>query len=166
MKRAVIYSSATGNTKKLAEAIHAAMPAGTGLYAVGEAPPPEEFDLLVCGFWIDRGVADAKADAYLKRINGKKVFSFFTLGADPTSDHAQECVAKTPGFYGEGCTSLGVFHCQGAISPKLIEWMKQLPADHPHAADDERRARWARAASHPDQADCAAAAKAVLAAIG
>ena len=161
MKAAVVYSTLTGNTRKVAEAVRAAMPEGTGLYAVEDAPAPEQFDLIAMGFWVDRGVADAKAAAYMKTITGKKVFSFFTLGADPNSEHAKSCVEKTPQFYGENCESIGTFHCQGAVDPKMIEWMMKLPPEHPHAPNEERRKRWAEAALHPNQADFDAAAEAV-----
>ena len=161
MKTAVIYSSETGNTKKVAEAIRAAMPEGAELHAIEDAPPPAAYDLLVIGFWVDKGVADAKASAYMKTITNKKVFSFFTLGADPASPHAKSCADKAPTFYGADCEHLGAYYCQGAVAPKLIDWMKQLPADHPHGPNEERLARWAEAAKHPDQADLEAAAAAI-----
>jgi len=166
MKAAVIYSTKTGNTKKIAEAVLGAMPAGTELFDVKEAPPPDGFDLIAMGFWVDKGVADESAASYMKTITGKKVFSFFTLGAFPDSAHAEECVKKSEEQYGGGCEVIGTFRCQGAIDPKLIEWMKKLPADHPHAPDEERRTRWAEAAKHPNQADCDAAAEAVRNALG
>jgi flavodoxin len=161
MKAAVVYSSQTGNTRKVAEAVRAAMPEGTELYAVEDAPAPDRFDLIAMGFWVDRGVADAKAAAYMQTIKEKKVFSFFTLGAFPDSEHARSCLEKTAQAYGEGCEVIGTFHCQGAVDPKLIEWMRQLPPDHPHAPNEERRRRWIEAAQHPNQADFDAAAEAV-----
>lgn len=161
MKAAVVYSTLTGNTRKVAEAVKAALPEGTEIYAVEDAPAPDGFELVAMGFWVDRGVADEKAAAYMKTITGKKVFSFFTLGADPNSEHAKSCHEKTAQGYGEGCEIIGTFHCQGAVDPKLIEWMMKLPPEHPHAPNEERRQRWAEAAKHPDQADLDAAAEAV-----
>ena len=161
MKAVVVYSTKTGNTKKVAEAVCSAMPDGTEFYSVENAPPPESFDLIAMGFWIDRGVADKAAAAYMKTIAGKKVFSFFTLGASPESGHAADCVEKSARQYGDNCEVIGTFLCQGAIDPKLIEWMKTLPPEHPHSPNEERRARWAAAEKHPNQADFDAAGQAV-----
>ncbi len=164
MKAAIVCSSKTGNTMKVAQAIHAAMPAGTDLFAVEEAAAADGYDLIVMGFWVDRGMPDEKAKQYMKTIVGKKVFTFFTLGADPDSNHAKECMAKCCEFYGADCSEIGNFLCQGAIDPKLIEVMKKM-TDGPHAPTPESLARWARAASHPNTADYEAAAAAISAAL-
>lgn len=153
MKTAIIYSSKTGNTKKVAEAILKGMPGGTELHAVETAPSPDAFDVIAIGFWVDKGTADAKAAAYMQTIRNKKVMTFFTLGAYPDSDHARTSLAAAESLYGEGCECLGSFGCQGAIDPKLIEWMQTLPPDHPHAPDEARRKRWADALNHPDEND-------------
>lgn len=161
MKIAVVYSTLTGNTRKVAEAIHAALPEGAEIFDVQQAPAPDAYDLVAMGFWVDRGTADARAAAYMPQIKGKKVFSFFTLGAEPISEHAEKCVTATTELYGEGCEIIGTYRCRGAIDPKLIEKMKQFPPDHPHAATEQSRKRWAEAAKHPDDADLAAAAEAI-----
>jgi len=58
MKLLVTYSSRTGNTKKVAEAIISIMPAVTEIYPVEEAPPPQGYDFIVFGFWVNRETAD------------------------------------------------------------------------------------------------------------
>ena len=58
MKMAVVYSSKTGNTRKVAEAIHAVMPAGTDIFHVGEAPSPAGYDFMALGFWVAKGPPD------------------------------------------------------------------------------------------------------------
>jgi flavodoxin len=166
MKVAVVYSTLTGNTRKVAEAVHAAMPPGAELFDVQQAPDPGAYDVVAMGFWVDRGTADARAAAYMGRIQGKKVFSFFTLGAEPASEHAQKCEAAAAGLYGAGCEIIGTYRCRGAIDPQLIEKMKQLPPGHPHAPSEKSRQRWAEAAQHPDAADLEGAAAAVRKALG
>lgn len=161
MKALVVYSTLTGNTKKVAEAIAAALPEGTVLADAKTAPDPAGFDFIAMGFWVDKGLPNKEAGDYMKRITGKKVFTFFTLGASPDSKHAQTCADAAPKAYGEGCEVLGAVWCQGAIDPKLIDWMKTLPAGNPHAPTEAAQARWAEAAKHPDANDLAAAAKAV-----
>ena len=74
--------------------------------------------------------------------------------AKPKSAHAFKCAYAAKTYYGENCEEIGSWHCQGAIDPKLIERMRQMPKvpGNPHAATPETEARWAAAASHPDAA--------------
>ena len=62
MKIAIVYSSRTGNTKMIAEAVREVMPEGAVLCSVEDAPDPAEFDLLARGFWVDKGQADKAMD--------------------------------------------------------------------------------------------------------
>ncbi len=165
MKAAVVYSTLTGNTKKVAEAFCAGLGDGAELFDVNAAPDPSGYDLVAVGFWVDRGHPDQKAMDFMKTVSGKKVFSFFTLGAKPKTAHAFKCAYTAKTYYGAGCEEIGVWHCQGAIDPKLIERMRQMPKTpgNPHAATPETEARWAAAASHPDTEDCAAASEAAKA---
>ena len=52
MKTLIVYSSKTGNTRKVAEAIHAVLPAGTDIFPVSEAPEPDAYDFVVVGYWV------------------------------------------------------------------------------------------------------------------
>jgi flavodoxin len=156
MKTAVIYSSLTGNTKKIAEAIAAELP-GSICVDLKQAPDPAEFDLIAMGFWAKRGSAAPAAQAYMQQISGKKVITFFTLGAYPDSDHAQHCASAGNACYGENCTILGTFWCQGALNPKLREHHEKNPENSRHPVTDARKQRWADAATHPDEEDIAAA---------
>lgn len=165
MKAAVVYSTLTGNTKKVAEAFCTGLGEGAELFDVASAPSQlDGYDLVVVGFWVDRGHPDQKSMDFMKSVRGKKVFSLFTLGAKPASAHAFKCAYTASSFYGEGCGQIGVWFCQGAIDPKLIERMRQMPAGGPHSASPENEARWAAAASHPDAADLASATEAAKAA--
>ncbi len=164
MKSAVVYSTLTGNTRKVAEAVLKSMPEGTEIHDVASAPDPNGYDFIAMGFWVDKGHPDDKAMAYMKRIEGKKAFTFFTLGAKPASAHAYRCAYLAHTYYGSGTEEIGSFFCQGAIDPKLIEAMRKMPAGGPHSATPETEARWAEAAKHPDAADLAAAEEAAKAA--
>ena len=153
MNCAVIYSSKTGNTQKVAEAIFEAMPEGTQLLDVASVPEKARFDFVAMGFWVDKGTANKEACEFMNTLRDTKVFTFFTLGAYADSEHANSCLITANTLYGEGCDVVGSFRCQGAIDPKLIEWMTKLPDDHPHAPDEARRMRWSDAAKHPDASD-------------
>ncbi len=163
MKAAVVYSTLTGNTKKVAEAFCAGLGEGAELFDVNSAPDVSGCDLVAIGFWVDRGHPDQKSMDFMKKVAGKKVFSLFTLGAKPKSAHAFKCAYTASTYWGEGCDEIGTWFCQGAIDPKLIEAMRKMPAGGPHSASPENEARWAAAASHPDAEDLESAKEAAKA---
>lgn len=153
MKSMVVYSSKTGNTKKVAEAIYNALPEPKDLFNVDEKPDPSGYDLVVAGYWVDKGTADAKAREFFKTLKNKKVALFGTLGAYPDSDHANSCREKVKALP-EDNTILGDFICQGKVSPELIKMMETKMKDDPHhSMTPERRERLAEAAKHPDKKD-------------
>ncbi|MDR3176710.1 MAG: flavodoxin family protein [Desulfovibrio sp.] len=158
MNAAVVYSSRTGNTRKIAEAVHSVMPAGTDIFPVEEAPEPASYDFLALGFWVDKGEPDAAMLAYMDRVQGKSVGLFGTLGAWPDSDHARDTMQKAVARM-QGNRVLGTFICQGRVDPKLIAAMAKMGPNNPHVMDEARKARLAEAAKHPDENDCAAARK-------
>lgn len=56
MKIIVLYSSRTGNTRKVAEAIASALPVGTPCLDLTQ-PLPEDLDAYDCvflGYWVDQ----------------------------------------------------------------------------------------------------------------
>lgn len=156
MKILLTYSSRTGNTAQVAEAIGQALPADAECLKIEEAPEPDGYDLVVVGFWLNKGRANQEALAYLEKIRGRSVAFFFTLGAYPDSEHADRAAASTEKMLTDnGNTVLGHFRCHGRVDPETVErTKKRLPPDHPHAImTPERRARLAEAAKHPDARD-------------
>lgn len=151
MKILIAYSSKTGNTRKVAEAIHAELPDAV-LTDVKDSPNPSAYDLIFVGSWIDKGTADEGARTFMEKLDGKRVAIFSTLGAYPDSEHAEKSLNKIAELL-PSCTVLDRWICQGAIDPKLIAWMSDLPAEHPHAPDEARIKRWKDAESHPDEQD-------------
>ncbi|MDR1428757.1 MAG: flavodoxin family protein [Spirochaetaceae bacterium] len=162
----IVYSSKTGNTRKLAQGIHRGLEEALGLpvrlEAVEDNPGPGSAWILV-GFWADRGNADQKALGYLNSLEGRAIGLFGTLGAYPDSAHAQDLSRKVSDTAAGKNTVLGCFLCQGKIDPALTERFRSLPADNPHAMTEDRMKRHAEAAKHPDEADIASAVKACLA---
>lgn len=153
MNACIVYSSCTGNTRKVAEAM--AETSGLPCFPVRTAPAPEDFDLLALGFWVRKGQPDARAQRYMERVRGKHVFFFGTLGAWPHSDHARRCMAATHAILeAGGNTVVEGFLCQGKVNPQVVA-ASQRKGGHPMSA--ERQARLLEAALHPNAADLAAA---------
>lgn len=167
MKSIVLYSSRTGNTKKVAAAIASALPQGTPCLPLSEAPLNlADYELVFIGYWVDRGTANAEAKEFMASLHNPHLAVFATLGARPDSEHAKQCLENGVKCLPENSQVEGTFICQGAVDPKVIEMMyKMFPAGSPHGRTPERDALHAEAAKHPDEADLAAArtfAKTVL----
>ena len=159
MKTLLTYSSKTNNTKKVADAIFEKMSEAT--YKKIEELKENEadgYELIVVGGWIDKGHMNKEVDDFLAGLHGKKVAFFFTLGAYPVSEHAYDCIRNIKEKIEANNNQVVThFHCQGAIDPALMEWMKKLPKGHGHAPNKERTNRWSDAAKHPNEEDFRAA---------
>ncbi|MCK5108722.1 MAG: flavodoxin family protein, partial [Methanosarcinales archaeon] len=153
MRTLVVYSSRTGNTKKVADAIYGIMPEGSKIAPVKDDPNFEDYDFVVLGFWVDKGLPDKKAQEYMRKIKGKKVGLFATLGADPDSEHANDCMKHASEMVRSDNDLIGHFISQGKVDPKLIKMFGKLPPDHPHALTPKQVSRHERASTHPDQDD-------------
>lgn len=151
MRCLIVYSSRTGNTAKVAQAVREALPPSADFHHVDEAPDPSDYDFVAMGFWVDKGGPDAEAQVYMRRIRGKRVGLFGTLGAWPDSDHARECLRRA-GELLEGNDIRGSFLCQGRIDPRIIEVMQRMALET-HPMTPEREARIREADKHPDDAD-------------
>ena len=163
MRVLVAYSSKTGNTRKLAEAIHLALP-NADLCPMGSVPNLERYDMVFAGVWIEAGGANASAVKCLKRLSRKPVALFATLGSYPDSQHAADSLTAAANEIPDG-NVVDTFICQGAIDPSAIEWMEQLPKDDDNAPTDARRQLWKDAAEHPDDSDFDAVARWAVAAL-
>lgn len=160
MKSMVVFSSKTGNTKKVAKAIFDVLPDPKNIFSVEEFPKVNEYDFIAMGFWVDKGTADSKAREFFKTVQNKRIALFGTLGAYPDSDHARQSMEKVKELVKDN-ELLGEFLCQGKVDPKLIKMMATQMKDDPHhSMTKERRARLDEAAKHPDEKDLVNASEA------
>jgi flavodoxin len=148
MKSLVVYSSQTGNTKKLAEAILLTIEGDKSIYRIDEAPDPAEFDLVCIGFWLMAGKPDPKSQEYLNKIKTQKLFLFATHGASSTSQHAQNAMTTAKNMTPEA-DIIGSFSCPGEVNPKVLEKVKAKP-EPPVWLDDAPQA-----VGHPNEEDLA-----------
>lgn len=152
MKNIIIYSSKTGNTKKVAEAIYEVIPSAEILSA--DEVSHLEYETIIIGGWIDKGTFDNKALKILKEIKNKNVAYFFTLGASIESDHAEYCKKNIEEvIISNGNKLIGNFVSQGKIDPNLITGLLNLPEDHKMYPSKERMDRWEAAKEHPNNQD-------------
>ena len=116
-KWAVIYSSVTGNTRTIAEAI-AEQAGDADVFRVQDAPEDlSGYDVVALGYWLRLGQPDPLMLKYLPKVRDAQVVFFQTHGTSPTSEHAITSFARAGYNLGPGCTILGTFGCRGKINP-------------------------------------------------
>jgi len=161
MQKLVVYSSWTGNTKMIAEAVAEAL-APCDLRSVDDAPDSSAYDFIAVGYWVNKGMPDVACQQFMATVKNKKVALFGTLGVDPSHDHAKDCARKGEDLMREGGNTVyGTVLSQGKIDPKVIEAMKEMAQDV-HPMTPERIARIEAANSHPDAEDCRRSKKAFV----
>lgn len=148
MKTLIVYSSQSGNTKKLAETIYAVLPGEKDIIPVDAAPEPEGYDCVAVGFWLQAGKPDPKASAYLARVNNARLFLFATHGAAAESAHARSAMDHARTLAPEASV-VGSFSCQGEVNPKALEKIRAKVPQPPWVQDADG------AVGHPDPGDLA-----------
>jgi flavodoxin len=146
-KTLVTYFSRTGNTKKVAEAIFAALDGDKALKPMEEAHPLDGYSLVFIGFPVQSHSVPYKVEEFLKTIPaGKKIALFCTHGALPGHRLSREAIeyavvlaakAKVLGtFAGRGRLSMHVLDTLGR-SPEHQEWtdMAASANTHPNETD-------------------------------
>ncbi|VEN74935.1 Flavodoxin [Candidatus Desulfarcum epimagneticum] len=146
MNSLVVYSSKTGNTKKLADALFEALEGEKEIFPIADAPDPDGYDLIAVGFWLMAGKPDPQSTQYLEKIREKNLFLFATHGAANKSDHARNAL-KTAGELAAGSRIVGSYNCQGEVNPRVLEKVKAKPSP-PVWLDDVPGA-----VGHPDASD-------------
>ena len=158
----ITYSSATGNTKKLAEGIFNNLNKQNNLNIeikpIKEVMSLEDYDAVLVGYWVDKGGPNQEAAEFMKNIKNKKVGIFATLGAYPDSAHAFNSLVNGEELIKQDNEVIGKYICQGAVSPKLIEMFKKYDSNNRHAITEEKLKRYKIAALHPNEAEMLSAA--------
>ncbi|MEE4265340.1 MAG: flavodoxin family protein [Desulfobacteraceae bacterium] len=146
MKSLVVYSSQTGNTRKLAEAVFEALPGEKELYPVEKAPDPSAYGFIAVGFWFMRGQPDPKSGEYIGKIGNRELFLFATHAARVGSEHAGQGMEAAKAL-ASNADIRGTYSCQGQASPKILEKASGKPEPPVWLADAPD------AIGHPNQAD-------------
>lgn len=147
----IVFSSRTGNTAELAEAVRAALPEGaceyfgsvdgggncdcdcdndTGCAGDGDRNGSSfgsstsaipASETLFVGFWTNQGVADQAAQKLLEQLKDRKIFLFGTAGFGGSEAYFQTILDKTKAFIDDSNTVIGTFMCQGKMPHSVRE---------------------------------------------
>ncbi|BCJ92700.1 flavodoxin [Anaerocolumna cellulosilytica] len=160
MKVLVTYSSLTGNTQKVAEGIYEGIQAEVkDIKPMKEVTELDSYDVVLAGYWVDKGGPNEEAKKFLERLEGKKVGIFATLGYWPDTEHGWNSLMNGEEVVKEKNQVIAKYICQGKLNDSIIARFEKLPADNPHAITEEKRRRYAVAKNHPSEADIAHAAE-------
>lgn len=150
----ILFSSMTGNTKKLADAIHEALPAeNCDFFGSCQAADPQS-PMLYIGFWTDKGSADSDTLELLAKLRDKKIFLFGTAGFGISEDYFLKVLGNVKKSIDPSNTVIGEFMCQGKMPQSVRDryvQMKEQP-DCPENIDT-KIANFDLGLSHPDQND-------------
>lgn len=158
----VIFSSKTGNTAQLAEAIRGALPESLCDYFGDTSIENPSSEMFYIGFWTNQGKADDATLRFLKTLHDKKIFLFGTAGFGGSDDYFQAILGRTKESIDNSNTVIGTFMCQGkmpqSVRDRYIK-MKEQPNRMPNI--DQMIGNFDKALSHPDENDLKALKKAV-----
>ena len=158
----ILYSSATGNTRLLADTIRAALPPELcdAFGAAGETAA--ESELLYVGFWTDKGNADEDTLALLAGLRGKKIFLFGTAGFGGSEAYFRKVLDRVRQSVDASNTVIGEYMCQGRMPQAVKERYLRMKEQPEHPANlDMLLENFDRALPHPDAADLEKLRKAV-----
>lgn len=151
----IIYSSRTGNTAQLAQAIARALPAQDCQYT--GAPPQGEIapaDIWFIGFWTDKGTCDQQTAQLLSTLKNQKIFLFGTAGFGGSSEYYARILGRVKELLHPTCEVVGCYMCQGkmpqAVRQRYETMLAQDPQDKKVQAMLEN---FQQALSHPDAQD-------------
>ena len=166
MKPLIVISSKTGNTRVIARALQDGI--GPCDYVEASQVPADlsAYNPIVLCFWCDRGMAPEDTKAVAKRIKGKDIACFATMGGDPENPKAKDWMHRTSTTLveaGEDNTLKLEFLCRGRIDPELFARMTAMMGGE---VTPEREARRKQSETHPDRLDALAAVRTYQAVFG
>ena len=145
MSYAIICSSKTGNTEKLAQRAREAL----GSQVVDDIAAA---DTVLLGSWTDKGGLDSALADSLAQLSGKKVFLFGTCGFGGSQAYYDRVLDRFASALPEGVQVVGRFMCQGQMPAGVRERYVKMAEQDP-ARFEPMIENFDRALGHPDAAD-------------
>jgi len=124
MKILVAYSSRTGNTKKIAEAIYGEIQENKVINEIDSLNNLEGYDIIFLGFPIETFGPSQKVKDFMKNHSkNKKIALFITHGSPEFSDFLTNWIEESKKCLDDSSEILGVFNCQGEVAQFVIDHM-------------------------------------------
>ena len=158
MKRerySIIYSSKTGNTKKLAEAIYNTLPQNKcDYYGTVDKIDDVLSNVIYIGFWTEKGNADHLTIDFLNKLKNKKIFLFGTAGYGESEKYFEGIINNVKKNIDSSNTIIGTFMCQGKMPLSVRERYEKMREQNNISLNiDKLIANFDKALSHPNKED-------------
>ena len=153
MKTAIIYDSASGNTREIAVAIQEAMACQELVY-FGAPQEGIEADFYFIGSWTDKGMCTPAILSILKQLRNRKIAYFGTAGFGGSDSYYQALFQRVAAQIDTSNQLLGSFYCQGKMPMAVrARYEQQLKANPEDAKAQASLENFDRALEHPDHQD-------------
>ncbi len=152
MKTLIIYSSRSGNTKKLAEAVFVSLneeDTEKTMVSITDLPVENyDYDLVIAGFSIMAGRVEPRMARFLASFTQKtKLLLFMTHGSARGSEMAKTVMNLAVNLV-KTAEIVGCFSCQGEVAPNVLYKLGKS-ANPPAWLGEGENAK-----GHPDDKDC------------
>lgn len=117
----VLYSSKTGNTKKVATEIFSALPGMSKDMQSMEEYRGKDAEIYFIGFWVNRGTCEMSVIDAMSQLHGKKIALFGTCGMGRDAEYYRSIEQKVDVWIPDDCEYLGMFLCQGKMPMQVRE---------------------------------------------
>lgn len=155
MTYSIVYSSKTGNTKMLADALHQALPADDCLYFGAPDAQALAAERIYIGFWTEKGSCDAETAAFLAQLTHQEIFLFGTCGFGGGVAYFEQILARVRDLLPESVQLVGSYLCPGkmpqSVRDRYVRIAEEEPAKRSHM--QKMIFNFDCALSHPDASD-------------
>lgn len=161
MSYSIVYSSKTGNTALLAQALRECLGEENCLYFGAPSAQALKAQRIYVGFWTDKGTCDEETAQFLATLTTQEVFLFGTAGFGGEAAYFAKILGMVKEEIPEGVHVIGEYMCQGKMPDAVRRRYEQM--------EDSPRKKimlenFDRALAHPGREDLEQLKKAALAA--
>lgn len=154
MKYAILFSSRSGNTREIAEAIRQALPKEECVSFEHNQKEALAADLVFVGSWTDKGSFDEDMISLLKGMHHKKIALFGTAGFGGSPAYFEEILKRVNDIIPSDNHIIDSFMCQGRMPIAVRNRYEGMLNQHP---EDEKiqafLSNFDQARTHPDAQD-------------
>lgn len=156
MKYAIVYDSLGGSTQLLARAVKEDMPSADCVCfsSMEKAAGLAQAELVLVGFWTDKGDCTPACAAFLEGLSEKKVALFGTAGFSGDAAYFEAILSRVQAHLPKEAAYLGGFMCTGKIDAALkARSESELEKDPENERAKVLLEAWKASQSHPDFED-------------
>ena len=154
MEYSIVYSSNTGNTAMLAEAIKEELGSGECKYFGSVDSKGSDTCKIFIGFWTDKGTCTKDMIDFLKTLRNKEIFIFGTAGFGGSEEYYSNILKNVEENIDSSNKILGTYMCQGKMPIGIRKrYEKMMNESNDYMKFKNLIDNFDRAAFHPNKDD-------------